>query len=174
MKQTAPVGIIVCAAVIFVAAFMPWGSFRASIPSPFQGMRLPTSPFGPSSPTFGSRQVNVAINGWRGNVKFMGITTPNWMVVVAAAAVAGMALLKAYGLWDAPPLAGILLCVYGVLQLGLTVVVLATKGNLGIGILISLVCFIVLLMLTAKETGWRPALASATMGQRQNSEGGQS
>jgi hypothetical protein len=143
MKKNALPGFVVAAVVVFVASFMPWGSMRGSPSSPFTGGMFP------GGNPFGGLQMTFTINAWSGHATLLGITVPNW-VVVAAAAIAVIAVLGSTRAWNADPLINIALAIYGTLHLGLIVFILGSKGSLGIGSILTLICFLGLLFLSIK------------------------
>ena len=134
MKPTPPVGTIAAAVVVLIASFLPWGSFAGSAGGGF----------------FGGMRVTFTMNAWNGTVGLMDMPVPHWLAVVVAVAIAVIAALKAYDVWVAHPAVNVLLACYGVLHLGLTVLLLGARGSVGVGSIVTLACFIALLVLAVK------------------------
>ena len=116
MNKPAPVGIIIFAVVIVIASFMPWGTLHTTVGGMFGGSPVSGSPFSDMSP-FGDMQITHTANAWNGNITLAGMTIPNWLTVLIAAAIAVFASLKAYEVWRAPRGVNILLALYGTLHL---------------------------------------------------------
>jgi hypothetical protein len=124
----------VATVLVFAAAFMPWGVIRGTpSASSFNG---PAGEFFGSNP-FGGMTVTLTVTGWNGTVTLAGISLPNWTVVLLAAAVTALAWLVVTDAWQPPRYLGPALAVLGLLQVLLTLLVLAgsEKSSLGIGIL---------------------------------------
>ena len=123
----------IAAVVVFMAAFMPWGEVQGTPMTSFHG---PAADFFGSNP-FGGMTVTVTLNGWNGTVTLAGIQLPNWTVVLLAVMVTALAWLVVSDAWQPPRFLAPALATLGLLQVLLTLLVLAGSGNssLGIGIL---------------------------------------
>ncbi len=134
--KTGALTISVAAAVVLVAAFMPWGQIKGNLT--VGGMELPTSaglPF---------LQTNMTLTGWNGNLTLMGMKIPNWTTVLIAGILAVWA-------WADPSIGRkggayvLALCglAFGV---GSALILnFAKGGQLGIGVLVVMCCFVVIL-----------------------------
>jgi hypothetical protein len=151
----------VAALVIFFAAFMPWGSFQAV---PFANVNLSNSfagasdpfpgvtsfnggPGGFSGPTsFSGMNINFIVTGWSGSIDVGGISLPNWLVVLLAAAVAGISWAIVTGSWQPPRFLSPILVLLGLLQIIATLIILMSSGksSMGIGLLVTLAGFLTL------------------------------
>ncbi|MFH1037760.1 MAG: hypothetical protein V1789_03710 [PVC group bacterium] len=134
-----PIGEMISSGVVLIASFMPWGSFKSTVRSPFGG-----------GSQFSNIQITSTINGWNGSLTLLGITIPNWLVVVVALAVTVMAVCRQLKNMNVPPLLSILFSAYGLVHCGVSVSILGTKGTLGIGSLLSLAGFVSLIILSIK------------------------
>jgi len=134
--------------VIFVASFLPWGKIPVRMPFiDITGMRL-----GP----------NVTLNGWIGAIHVLGMTIPNWIVVVIALATVVITILRRYTKLQVSPIYAFILSLYGTFHCGLVFSVLLTHGrNNDIGIYLSLGSFLVLLAMASFELfrRWSAAIA---------------
>lgn len=129
-KPQLPLKLFACCFVIFVAAFMPWGSVG----------------FG-SLPFFGANvDLSQTITGWNGNISLLHIMIPNWIVVAIAAVLAVIGWLRANGT-DVQPKVIYRLAFYGALHSGVFVFsMLSGHGvQVGIGSLATLAAFISIL-----------------------------
>lgn len=76
------IGFIIALSIIFIASFIPWGSFRAYIASL-------------------DEVVKITMSGWNGYVKYYFIKVANWMAVLAALFNGLLILLRYFDLWKA-------------------------------------------------------------------------
>ena len=145
MNKNWPIGIFLCSTLIVVASFLPWGSFQAAPQLPFSG-----GPFSDMNPLAGT-QFTVNINGWNGSFNLMGLTIPNWTLVVLAVLIALFAWLRAAHVWRAQPAASLALAGYGALHSGAVLMALLLNGHMGIGSLLTCVSFVALIVLLIRE-----------------------
>ena len=134
-KTELPLKLFACCFVIFVAAFMPWGSVG----------------FG-SLPFFGANvNLSQTINGWNGNVSLLRILIPNWIVVAIAAALAVIGWLRVNGT-EVQPKTSFYLALYGALHSGVFVSSMIFGGGVqvGIGSIATLAAFVAILRSRAK------------------------
>ena len=96
----------------------------------------------------------MTITGWNGSMTVSGIALPNWLVVVAAAAVAGLAWLRAGAVWTAPRPVPFVLAGYGLVHAaGSAFVRMASdRGAAGIGSLLSAATFVGMLVILARQS----------------------
>jgi hypothetical protein len=151
----------IAAVVVLAGAFMPWGKIHgASVNFP---MNMPPQgqgfPFGGINPLEGLK-VDLTITGWNGNIKLANLSLPNWLVVMAAAGIAGLAWLKALAIWSGPAAISFALAIYGALHAGFASAVLqfSQGGTVGIGSILTTLAFIGILVVLGQE--YRKPLAN--------------
>jgi len=131
--------------LILAAAFMPWGQRSGVEPHvlPLGENKLVSYDAGP----FPSTKPSLTMTGWNGRLTLVGLELPNWLVVLAAATVAVLYWLKVLSLWPAPAFLVFAVAGYGVLQAVITFVVLVRSygASPGVGLLLTLFCFICVL-----------------------------
>lgn len=121
-RQTMPLGVVVAAAVVVMASFMPWVTLSRSLP------------FGNMFP--GSLPMNVSLpspTAWNSNVTLLGITVPNWFLVGIAAVAAFSAWTTAAGRWSAPRWLILGLPIYGVCHSAFVIFMIMTSNGIGLG-----------------------------------------
>jgi len=125
------IGVTVAAVVVFLASFLPWGAFRGTPSLPFSPGFLPAV------------EMTFTLTGWNGSINVLGVTLPNWLVVVAAAAAASFCWLKDLRLWEAPRHSPCVAAGYGLFHAIWTAIALigSGKGSIGIGLLATLLAF---------------------------------
>jgi len=121
-EKTLAINVTVAAAVVFVASFLPWGTFRGA----------PAFPFG-NSPLAGM-ELSVTSSAWNGSISAPGLGLPNWLVVVAALAVAATAWLKATAAWVPPAALPMALAAYGFLHASWWIVAVGVAGKASVGV----------------------------------------
>jgi hypothetical protein len=86
------------------------------------------------------------VTGWNGSVNLGGLSVPNWLVVLLAAAVAGISWAIVTRSWQPPRFLSPVLAILGLLQIVATMIVFMSSGraSIGIGILTTLIGFIAL------------------------------
>lgn len=127
MKRDLPLTLFAWCFVIFVAAFLPWGS-------------VGFFPF----PLLGSQGFSVTVTGWTGGINVLGMLIPSWILVVIAASLAFIGYLRTRSVPLNPSLPHWLM-VYGIFHTALFIAyTLLGRGgpNMGIGSLVTLVAFI--------------------------------
>ena len=153
MNNKNPIGFLICSGIVFIASFMPWGSFATSTGNMFNSAFGSNSPFGNSgfhgSP-FGNTQMSISINGWNGNCTLLGVIIPNWILVVIAISISLFAFLKAKEIWEAHSSVNVLLSVYGIIHVGTVFLIFLSKGSIGIGSIATIGAFIGFLLLSFK------------------------
>jgi hypothetical protein len=137
MKNSLPVAFFGWVALVFVASFIPWGAVNAASLNPFGGSL--TNPLG-GFPFGGTPFTNLSINvtAWQSSLKMLGMSLPNWLVVVAATAVAVFAYLRATGSASVSRGVCIAIIVYGIVHAALFAMVIASNGSIGLGLLLTL------------------------------------
>lgn len=143
------IGVSIAAVLVFAAAFLPWGEIRAApqLRAPFGG----DFPF--PGGMFEGMQMTLTITGWNGNITLVGLKLPNWLVVLAAGGVTALCWLKASSVWDAPPAVSFVVAAYGLLHAGfaLVVLILASEGSPGVGVILTGLAFIAILVILAQQ-----------------------
>ncbi|MEW6747085.1 MAG: hypothetical protein AB1486_30485 [Planctomycetota bacterium] len=143
------IGVSILAALIFGAAFMPWGEIRSKSPFP--------SPLGDAFPIegirFGDVQMTLTMTGWNGTVSPFDVDLPNWLVVLAAAGITALCWLRASSAWSVSPIVLLALAAYGLLHAGFALVMLAAsdEGSVGVGSLITAIAFSGILVSLVKQ-----------------------
>ena len=166
-RSTPPIGTTIAAVLVFGAAFMPWGSITA-VPT-FDMPGFPGSSF--TQGMFASSEMTLTVTGWNGKLTIGALELPNWAVVLAAACVAAFAWARAYSVGRPSLLVLLGIALYGVLHsIGWMAVALGSgKGSLGIGVLLTTVCFVGMIVPVAREIMSRPeegTQGGATQGAR--------
>jgi hypothetical protein len=136
----------IATALIIAASFMPWGELRGAIDI--------QSPFGDDFRFMNdalNAQFAVTVTAWNGTLTLGGLKLPNWLVVVAAVAVAAFCWLKATGTWPAPRWLSLLLVAYGVLHTLFFTLTVAFNGTAGVGALLTILGFIALLVILLRD-----------------------
>jgi hypothetical protein len=125
---------LILAALIVIAAFVPWGEIRGT-PSFSGGF----------APMFG--EVRLTMTGWNGNLTVAGVQLPNWLTVVAAVAVVFGVWLTVLGILPIPLAALIVVAAYGLLHTAFLLILLATSndGSPGLGAALTAVLFAIML-----------------------------
>lgn len=121
-QQPRPLGVIIAAAVVVVASFMPWITLSQSLP------------FGNMFP--GSLPMNLSLpspTAWNSNVTLLGITVPNWFLVGVAIGAAGTVWMSADSRWAAPRWLLLGLPIYGVCHSEFVVLMIMTSNGAGLG-----------------------------------------
>lgn len=138
------IGVTIVAVLIFVAAFLPWGSIRGTPNSPLS--------LGGLSP-FQGMEMTFTITGWNGSTSLGGLSLPNWLVVLAAAGVAVLGWLKATDVWAASSTLSFALAGYGLLHAALTCVVLvgAERSSAGAGAVLTAAAFIGMITILTRQ-----------------------
>ena len=128
----------VAAALVFAAAFMPWGEIRHAEIS-----------FGDGG-VFGG--LSFTVTGWNGSVTLVGLTLPNWLVVLAAGGVALVGWLRASGA-GSPAFVPIGVAGYGLLHSLFALVALAgsDRSSAGVGSLLTAAAFAGMLVLLGRH-----------------------
>jgi len=144
VPRTWPIGLLVCSAIVLLAAFLPWGSIKNTNP---WGAFRHIAPL-----DTGDINITWRISGWKGALTVLRMELPNWLVVVAAFVIAALAVLQAARVCEPRPWISTALAVYGLLHSGATILGLIDTGNtLGVGVLVTLAAFIAILVLLRKE-----------------------
>jgi hypothetical protein len=134
------------AVIIFIAAFMPWGEIDVNIglEAPFGG-----SPYD----SFGTMNMGVAFTGWNSHITLVGLKLPNWLVVIAAGAVALMSCLSSFAVWKIHVTLPVVIAVYGLLHAISVLVILvgSEESSVGIGVLVTLLAFIGILVVVVRQ-----------------------
>lgn len=159
MNKTHLISLSAACAVVVLASFMPWITFRANFDfgPDFQGQFESMRQF---------MEQQMTATGWTGNVTLVGITLPNWIVPIAAGAVAFLAWFRATGTWETPRGVGIalgLLCVIHLAVLVLVAVMNSESARLGFGALLAAMASGGMLGLTIfgrEEDQWEPVRTS--------------
>jgi len=153
MDNKLPVGIILFSVLIFIASFLSWGTFRFTPPPEGTPAQLAS--------LMNEMQKALSINGWQGHLTVLGLTIPNWMVVVSGVGVGILALLRFAEIWDVPRGLLIAMSVLGIAHSGVFSFIMLTKATIGIGSLLTFACFIGLLVQTVMMSEHaRPAVMS--------------
>ncbi len=163
MNKTHLISLSAACAVVVLASFMPWITFRATIDfgSAFQGQMESMRQF---------MEQQMTASGWNGNVSLMGITLPNWIVPIGAAAVAFLAWFRATGTWETPRGVGIAIAVLCMIHLGILLLVAVMNSDstrLGFGSLLAALASGGMLALTIfgreeEEERWEPVRYSGS------------
>jgi hypothetical protein len=148
MKNNRAIGKIICSLVVFAASFISWGSLKSALEWPFS-LSVQGQDINPLDVLQFTATIN--IDGWNGSLTALGVTSPNYMVAIAALSILIITIMRTGFDIKSPPLVGLLLSLYGVIHCGLLTVILGTNGNIGIGVLISLGAFIDLVVISIKE-----------------------
>jgi FtsH-binding integral membrane protein len=129
------ISVTVAAAAVVVAAFMPWGTIRAT-PAISIG--------GPFSNPFEGMAVTMTLTGWDGTLTLAGMAVPNWVVVALALATAGVVWLRATETWHPPRGLPLGLALLGCAHVAgiLAVLAFSGKGTIGIGAVIAAIAFV--------------------------------
>lgn len=143
MRQANAAGIGMLCVLVFVAAFMAWGSFRAV---PNLGAPLPDGVTPP--------EMTFDITGWNGHLDLFGLRLPNWLVVVAALAVGVMGWLRTSGTAEPPSGLAVTLCAYCALHSLImnAILALGRQGAVGVGGVITTLASIGMLVLWVTGT----------------------
>jgi hypothetical protein len=153
------IGVTLAAAVVFVAAFMPWGKINGN--TDFLPVFWDDSAFG--GIPFQNMTVTLTMTGWNGNINLGGLVLVNWLVVLAAAGVTSLAWLKTFSAWDAPKVVPVALAAYGLFHAGFAFVMLmsSSKSSAGAGSFLTAVAFAgILVILIRQVRGSRQRSAS--------------
>lgn len=139
MEKKWPTAIIIGAVIVLVASFMPWGTFTSTLKptvtgGPFEGLN-----------SFKDVQATITLSGWNGWINLFTVKIPNWIVVIAAAAVLGLALMEARTDIIPNPIMSVVLSAYGTFHVGFVMYILVPKGSLGIGSILTFGAFVVFL-----------------------------
>ncbi len=148
MESKSPVGVIVSAVVIFVASFLPWGSFEATPDFGSAGEALGEA-FGEAFP-FQNMKMTFDLTGWYGELTLLGMKLPNWLAVISGLSVGVLAVLGACSVFRVHPAVNIGLCGYGLFHSGfLSIIFLLNSGeaSIGVGALITVASFVTMLVL---------------------------
>ncbi len=148
MQSKSPVGVIVSAVVIFVASFLPWGSFDVT-----PDFGSPGEAFGEAFP-FQDMKMTFTLTGWYGELNLLGMKLPNWLAVISGLSVGVLAVLGACSVFRAHPAVNIGLCGYGLFHAGfLSIIFLlnSSEASLGVGALITVASFVTMLVLLVLE-----------------------
>jgi tRNA A-37 threonylcarbamoyl transferase component Bud32 len=160
MNRKWPIGVFVCTAVVFISAFMPWGSFTGNpgfnmeMEGPFRDLMGRGNPFGGMKMTF-------EVNGWNGTLTLLGIKMPNWMPFVVSLVIGLLALLRALESLSAPRAISFVLAGYGVLHAGMFIIIIGSEGNLGFGCFATLGAFVAIVVLLIREINAEKSSATA-------------
>ena len=147
------ISVTVATAVVFAAAFMPWGEFTGEMQSPF-GNRSPSG-----RTPFQGMQMTITLTAWNGNITPGGLKLPHWLVVLAAAGVTALCWLKACSVWEAPAVVPFALAAYGLFHAAFVWVTLMSsdKGSAGVGSFLTAVAFVAILVVLVQQVrGPRP------------------
>jgi hypothetical protein len=151
MQNRMPVGAIVAAIVVLVASFVPWGLFDMPTQVLFGFGNFGAMCTANQHFTFNRPAFAMTINGWNGHLIIFGMIVPNWLVVVAAAAIATIAVLVRFTDIHIPRFFSPLLSAYGVVHCGMAAYFLGPTQHLGLGVLLSLFAFVALLGLSVRD-----------------------
>ena len=150
------IGVTVSTAVVFAAAFMPWGEVSGT--ATIQSLFGDGSPFGDSP--FQGMQLTLTMTGWNGSISPGGLELPNWLVLLGAIAVTALCWLKACSVWEAPAVVPFALAAYGLIHAAFLLVTLMSsdRGSAGVGSFLTVVAFLGILCLLIQQVhGPRPA-----------------
>jgi hypothetical protein len=157
------ISVTIAAVVIFAASFMPWGTIWVRVGRGPTTLNLPLKgtdhplPDEVASVEFWDR-----VTGWNGNMLLGRLELPNWLVVVAAIAVATLCWLKVTSVWAAPPALLFGLASYGLFHAGYILVWLLTsdKRSAGVGSYLTVIGFAgILVALVRHARAAKPAAA---------------
>ncbi len=139
MKRTFPVALLSWAFVVVVASFIPWGTFQATNTT-FSG-----SPFGGLNPFMGMPLL-ITMSGWQGDLTLAGMSLPNWLVVITALGAAALGYIRFAGLGNVNRNICVALLAYGIFHIGLLMLILAGKGSIGFGAILTLVALVAMMI----------------------------
>ncbi len=132
MNKILLIALFVASGFVLLGSFLPWLSFKTTIPTEFSADFKEAKAF---------MDQFFTINGWRGEVTLFGITLPNWLVPIAAILVALTTAGRATGNWDAPRKLSIGLAVFCTLHLGTVLFVAGANSEstrLGFGAILGM------------------------------------
>lgn len=166
----------IAAVIVMIASFLPWATAAANPIISQDGsvgpeISLSTSTWnGNFQPLTLKIPITLVISAWNGNVVFFGLIFPNWLVAVAAVAIAAIAWLEASATWKGPRVLSAFLAAYGLLHVSSFMVGLRTlekspigKSTVGIGSLFTALGFTMMLYLLVKNRRGMPSKASSPM-----------
>ena len=157
MSSSAKLAVLVSllSLLVFAAAFMPWGTINALPTMTVTGM-----PFPAGEMPFGGMRMEMTMTGWNGSMSPGGFKLPNWLVVLAAGAIATLVWVRAKSITAIPGALPIALAIYGLLHAALAgfVLVGSSGGSLGVGTLLTAAAFLGMVVLLVR--GPRPIAAA--------------
>jgi hypothetical protein len=170
-NQQYAIGLTIAAVVIFVSAFMPWGTVRnaqLNLPNVRFTGQIPPNEFGPSmNPAmfnggFPGVTFDITMTGWNGMLTLGGLRIPNWLVVLAAAAVAALEWLAVNRVWTAPIALLFAIAGYAALHaVALGAVLGFGGGSVDFGLMIAVLASIGMLVVLGQEVR-RPRMDRAS------------
>jgi hypothetical protein len=116
-------GVAASAALVLLAAFLPWGTVEATVRGRYGA--------DPAPPV----RVGVPVDAWNGHVSYCGIPVENRVVVVAAAGAAVTSWLRASVGRNVPPWIPLLLALGGLVHalIFLALLIDPRAGTIGLG-----------------------------------------
>lgn len=145
-------------ALVLLASFLTWMSFRFA-----PGLALDAG----NEPMARAIEQSLSATGWRGQITILGITLPNWMIPVAAAAIASLAWLRATSAWETPRWIGIGLASLCVAHLATLIAVVGANSEivrLGPGALLAALGSVAMLGLAIFASEPEPAWSAVEIG----------
>ncbi|SET00452.1 hypothetical protein [Anaerobranca gottschalkii] len=123
MNDKNKVTIVILCAVVIIASFMPWGSVVASLG------------FGefPFDEFFGRHEIT--LNGWNSSFNLWGLSIPNWLLSVIAAAIVLFLFID----FNSKLRKG--LAIYGIIHSLLFSIIIIFEGTIGIGLILTFLAF---------------------------------
>ncbi len=141
-KPSPPMGVIFASLILVAASFMTWGtalSTPAQMPPGFAELGIP-----------GQGPMELTATAWNSYLTVSGIEIPNWTSVLGVALLTAFAILRFSRIWSSPLIVDLLVSVALVVQIGSMLLAFGSNGRIGFGILLSMLCALVLLLLTVK------------------------
>lgn len=159
MPQKMPVVLWTCCGVIVLASFMPWWSI--DLQDQFsRAMKQASREMPQMGEAFGQMFAQMAgastgkvlkVNAWKSKVVFLGIHLPNWMVIMAVAALLICDWLNSTGQYDIDKRVLIGIAVYGLAHTAIFCFTTMRQSMMGFGAFVSLVAFIVALVVLIRD-----------------------
>ncbi len=155
MSKANLISLSAACAIVVVASFLPWVTFRTNIT--FSGNMPGMQEF---------LDQTMTINAWDGHITLFGLTLPSWMVPIAAASVALLAWFRSAGIWEGSRGIGIALAVSCILHLGVLLVVVGANPQstrLGFGSILAALASLAMLALAilGRQQSYEPVRMSS-------------
>jgi len=123
--------------LIVAGTFMSWGVVRnVPMTAHFPGVDE-AIPFG---------NMTLTLNGFQGTVGLLGVDLPNWMVLVASVGVMLVCWIASFSSTPSVPKLAYVFAGYGATHLAVLLVMLASRGSIGVGLVLTVAAFVAVLV----------------------------